>query len=163
MLMACLMMSSSWSLAWPGQNWPECECMVKAILAVERDKMPKSKGRSGREAARKGSGLGLASSALRDAFSVTRLRSPRTTGRQARPRRTKGAVWGRWLPRVSSEKIPQAPSSPANTRGGAGCPGNILFSHLILPWTLACCKSYLSSCRAVPHPIDKAAINTLAV
>lgn len=33
-LMACRMTSSSWSLAWPGQNWPEWECIVKAILGV---------------------------------------------------------------------------------------------------------------------------------
>jgi hypothetical protein len=32
--MACLMMSSSWSFAWPGQNWPEWECIVNAMVAV---------------------------------------------------------------------------------------------------------------------------------
>lgn len=32
--MARSMMSSSWSFAWPGQNWPEWECIVKAILDI---------------------------------------------------------------------------------------------------------------------------------
>lgn len=39
MEMACLMMSSSWSFAWPGQNWPEWECIVNAMVNETPDVM----------------------------------------------------------------------------------------------------------------------------
>lgn len=35
-LMACSTTSSSLSLAWPGQNWPEWECIVNAMMGDAR-------------------------------------------------------------------------------------------------------------------------------